>query len=115
MTDKTISIPIYDFSVRVIVTDNDDDFEQATFDAGYEQDVEGAGMIVFNSGYKHYTLGVLTEAVSAGNIAHEATHLSNRIWRDIGAELTYTNDEPYAYLLGFTTDCITKIINDHEN
>ena len=112
MKEHTLTIPIYDFYIKVIVSDNYEELEQAINDIDDSMSMDNGGMIVFRTGYRWYTLGVLTEAVSPGNIAHEAAHLTNRIYRDIGGELDYTNDEPFCYLLGFITDGIHKIIHD---
>ena len=112
MIDKTISIPIYDFLVRVIISDSYEEFEQDVFDAGWEDGCEGAGAIVFHTEGKHYTLVINREDISPGNIAHEAGHIVNSIYHSINAEWDHSNDEPYCYLLGFVVDCIHKIIDD---
>jgi hypothetical protein len=110
VVDKTITIPIYDFEVRAIVSDNEESFEQDVLDAGYERSTQGAGMIVWESGYKHYTLVICPTAISNGNIAHEALHLVTRMWEDIGGKWEDNNDEPQAYLIGFIVDCLHKVI-----
>ena len=110
--DKTISVPIYDFLIRVVVSDNEEEFEQDVLDAGFEEDVAGAAMIVLHSGYKVYTLVIDKNGISNGNIAHESLHIVNRIWRDIGSNWFYDDDEPQCYLIGFIVDCIHKIIED---
>jgi hypothetical protein len=114
MTDKTISVPIYDFRVRVIISDTYESFEQDVFDAGYEEDVQDAGMIVFPSPQmtKTYVLCIHQGDISHGNVAHECLHIANRVWESVGGELDYRNDEPLCYLLGFLVDCVHKIISD---
>lgn len=114
MTDATLTIPVYDFIIRIIISDNVSEINKALEESGHNEDMGDGGMMVLHSDYKVYTLSVLEEAISPGNIAHEAGHLTNRVWRDIGGLLDYTNDEPYCYLLGFITDGITQIINKHE-
>lgn len=112
MINKKLSIPIYDVNITVIISKDYEELEQAINDIDDSISLDNGGMIVFRTGYRWYTLGILTEAASPGNIAHEAAHIANRIFRDVGGQLDYTNDEPFCYLLGFITDGIHKIISD---
>lgn len=46
-----------------------------------------------------------------GVIAHEAKHLVNAIFKDIGHKLDVDNDEVECYLLGHVVDKITDFLN----
>ena len=116
MTDKTISIPIYDFFIRVLIADTLEEFEEVVFDAGYEESVKTAGAIVFNNPYhtKSFVVAFNKDDISVGNIAHEALHVTNRVLEDVGVVFRADEDEPHAYLLGFLVDCLHKIIDDED-
>lgn len=42
-------------------------------------------------------------------IAHESTHVSLCIFNDIGGVITYEDQEPFAYLVGWVFGCIDKV------
>lgn len=48
-------------------------------------------------------------AMTADNIAHEASHLALMIFEYIGAWVDPSNQEPYAYLVGWITKCINEV------
>lgn len=48
--------------------------------------------------------------LTTGTLAHEADHAANLIFKAIGAKVDVSNDEPHAYLVGFVTDCIDKVL-----
>lgn len=48
------------------------------------------------------------EAMTPGHIAHEAVHAADDIYYFIGAHPDILNNEPYAYLVGYITDCCEK-------
>lgn len=46
-----------------------------------------------------------------GTLAHEADHVANAIFKQIGAKVDVENDETHAYLVGFVAsaiDCVLK-------
>lgn len=44
--------------------------------------------------------------ITAEVAAHEATHAALGIYEYVGADVDVENQEPFAYLVGFITDCI---------
>lgn len=42
-------------------------------------------------------------------IAHESTHAALCIFEDIGARISYEDQEPFAYLVGWIFECIDKV------
>lgn len=50
--------------------------------------------------------------MTAKNIAHESTHAALEIFAYVGARISYDNQEPYAYLVGWIADCIDKVKNN---
>lgn len=49
------------------------------------------------------------KGITDGTVAHEADHATNIIFKAIGAKVDVENDETHAYLVGFITDCISKV------
>ena len=65
-------------------------------------DVKGGILIRFRS----------KKDMTAKNIAHESTHAALEIFDYVGAQISYDNQEPYAYLVGWIADCIEKVKNN---
>lgn len=65
-------------------------------------DVKGGILIRFRS----------KKDMTAKNIAHESTHAALEIFDYVGARISYDNQEPYAYLVGWIADCINKVKNN---
>ncbi len=60
------------------------------------------GVLVFCSNF---------ELLTVSNIAHESVHVADCIFEYIGAcsqDFSYAN-EPYAYLVGWAAECISKV------
>ena len=93
MTKKKIKIPIYNQSIVVIITEEE------------------------NPRYKAFVDGYITalfvkKHLSDGIIVHECVHLVNFLYRHIGAELDINNDEHQAYLTQYIYEQIKNIINN---
>ena len=52
--------------------------------------------------------------MTPSHIAHEAVHAADDIYYFIGAHPDTLNNEPYAYLVGYITECCeqAKVIKD---
>lgn len=50
-----------------------------------------------------------TAGSNTGTIAHESVHVATYIFNDIGAFLTPSNQEPFAYLVGWAADCLQQV------
>lgn len=50
------------------------------------------------------------EEVTAGVIAHEATHAAINICNDLGINISVEDQEPIAYLIQYITDFINKVV-----
>lgn len=76
---------------------------------GMSQERGSHHMIIINVG-KHRKIfkGINIECELADTIAHEADHLCNQLFKEIGATVDVNNDEPHAYLLGWIVKQITK-------
>jgi len=113
MIRKTLTIPIYDCTADVVITDN---FEEAAIEAGYDGVVDGhdAGVFRYPDRPSSYTVIFHEKSISAGNIAHEALHLMHDIMEYVGMGPELNDDESQAYLIGFIVDGIHQIIDAGE-
>ena len=96
MTKKKIKIPIYNQSIVVIITEEENPRYKAFVD--------------YVDGY--ITALFVKKHLSDGIIVHECVHLVNFLYRHIGAELDINNDEHQAYLTQYIYEQIKNIINN---
>jgi len=106
---KTLSIPIYDAEVTVVVTKN---VTKVAIEAGYSGDMVGkvAMVLRYPDNPGEYVVIFHKEAISPGNIAHEALHLLHDIMENVGMGPELNDDEAQAYLIGFIVNGIHQII-----
>jgi len=109
MITKKYKTPLYGTKFTIVIYNSDDEFQKkfkkieiSNFDGAvfYEKDEL---FIVFSAEQKGYP--------TPGIIAHEAKHLANNIFIDIGHTLDCYNDEPEAYLLGWIVNRIHELLN----
>lgn len=58
-------------------------------------------------------LGVLVWIVqdySPASLAHEAVHVTNAIFEELGVDTDYDHDEHYAYMVQWVTDCLWQVV-----
>ena len=58
---------------------------------------------------KYGFLLFVQDALSVGQMAHEAVHVATYLFDEIGAEHTVYNQEPFAYLVGWVADCMERM------
>lgn len=76
---------------------------------GISQVRDAHHMLIINVGrHRKIFKGINIECELADTIAHESDHLCNQLFKGIGAEVDVNNDEPHAYLLGWTVKQITR-------
>lgn len=76
---------------------------------GMSQCRQNHHMIIINVGrHRKFYKGIKLECELADTIAHEADHLCSQLFMSIEAKVDVTNDEPHAYLLGWTVKQITR-------
>lgn len=87
---------------------------------GIEDMDDSAIAVTYHTFNKNNNLGgVLIRFNKKGDItasiaAHEATHAALDIYEYVGAKADVENQEPFAYLVGFVTDCIWSSKNNKE-
>lgn len=94
MIKKKIKIPIYNQSIVLIVTEEENDKYKAFVDY-----VDGYITALFVK--KHSTDDL---------IVHKTVHLVNFIYSHIGSELDINNDEHQAYLTQYIYEQIKKLV-----
>ena len=96
MTKKKIKIPIYNQSIVIIITE--------------EENPRYKDFVDYIDGY--ITASFVKKHLSDGIIVHECVHLVNFLYSHIGAELDINNDEHQAYLTQYIYEQIKNIINN---
>lgn len=112
MRYKKVDIPIYFGYLTIIFANN---FKKAIskfkLNTGGRNNLHEYGAITFGQrdkkGVTDYYL-VFHSNASHSEIAHEALHIVNWIFKDRYIELDLINDEPGAYLLGWVIDQVYK-------
>ena len=52
-----------------------------------------------------------SECLTSSNITHESIHVAMDILDYVGVKIDYDNQEPLAYLAGWVTECVYKVIS----
>ena len=111
MTDKTITIPIYDARLRVAVCPTYELFEQTVHDTGYSGELGGAGMIALrHEETPLFHIIMNKDDISPGNVAHECLHVTNKMMHHLGISHHWDDDEAMCYLHGWIVDAVFQII-----
>ena len=109
--DKLLKIPIYDKSVRIVITNDEEKasdnlhINNGLFAHAIEWKGEGSDYglwIVFNF--------EANKKISYGVIAHEVFHITNYILDFIGVVPDFKNDEQQAYLIEWLTNKVIEFI-----
>lgn len=105
MTEKTITIPIYHYCLRIVVCDEIEDALNKYHIKNTKQD----GCFI-----DYGDRGMICITPDSGpTIVHECEHAKNAIWNLIGHSSNPVNDEPDAYLLEYIYEQVMKVVNKH--
>lgn len=121
MITQSLDVPLYGRRLHIIIT-GDFTKDYPVINKKYHQNLDESDnvlgmsqmrnahhMIVINVGrHRKIFKGINIECELADTIAHESDHLCNQLFKGIGAEVDVNNDEPHAYLLGWTVKQITR-------
>lgn len=58
---------------------------------------------------------VINRDLNANTLCHEAYHVAQSIYSDVGAEVDPINQEPFAYLIGYVAECINSFQIEYIN
>lgn len=107
---KKIKIPIYITSFTVFFYDDIDELNKLFYKKDLVVSYEYNGWLATRNDDIYIGFWIKDNNYpTAGTIAHEAKHLVNKIFQDIGQELDLENDEAECYLLGWIVDEIYKL------
>lgn len=105
ITQKKITIPIFDYRLTIIIFDKWEEVENL-FDGGPEpraitKTQYGSSIVAVNS-------------KRGSSIVHEAEHVKNAIWEFIGYTSQIDNDEVDAYLITYIYEKIVEVFYKHD-
>lgn len=107
-----IKIPIYGIVFELILTDDIWNYHIKNNISGIREEVDNyAALTLEFSTEKDQTRRCIIfrdDYYSIGCIAHEAFHLTCRVMKTIGMNLTDSSEEGYAYLITWLTEAITE-------
>lgn len=117
MIIKRIKIPIYEQTLYVSITEDyskdEEEYEyiwrpgREDF-SGYTSGLNNQYLIILNKKYLKEELHVVS------TISHEAFHVTNILFKRIGAVPDMDNDEHQAYLLSWIVEQVYKIYKNYE-
>lgn len=67
-------------------------------------------LVKYNSNTRNIKVDKVIDRV--GISSHEATHVALRIYQELGQNVTFDSQEPFAYLVEWATECIYKTIRN---
>ena len=107
LTEKTITIPIYEYKLKIVVFDDINDVRDKypNLDIGV-----GCDGLLIDYGDKSM---MCIPANNLSVVIHECEHAKNAIWLRIGHKPTADNDEVDAYLLEYIWEQSDKVIKKH--
>lgn len=108
---QEFKVPLYNNKFSVILYEK---VEEVTSIIGTDNLENLNGCVVKNEEGLHLLLDISKGVPSPGIIAHEAKHLVNYIFIDLGIELSLYNDEPEAYLLTWVVNAIHEILERYK-
>lgn len=102
---KKIKVPLYFSDLIVIQSNNFKKIEEEFSIDSYEDNYSA---ITFKRNGN--VMVAFKNKTNASIIAHEAVHICNHIFKNVGIQLDLDNDEAFAYLLGWVVKQIHKTI-----
>ena len=108
VTQKKMTIPIFDYKLIVIIYDDWDEIKHLD---NYTRDKKDAP-----AGFTKWDCGISIVAIQSNresSIVHEALHVKNLVWDYIGYKPQIDNDEVDAYLLTYIYNKIKEVYNKH--
>lgn len=108
MKKQTFQIPIYQCELTVIL-DKDLKYVEKEYKT-IPLDNYGAVTLNHQDHFRHFVVA-FTDKKHLSNIVHEIVHLKNHIFKTIGAQSDFDNDEYEAYLSGYLFDLIYDFLH----
>ena len=85
--------------------------------AGIDESKEWAGActwsrIMFRDTGKLGVLVWIINNATPPSLAHEAVHVANIMFKELGIDTGYDHDEHYAYMVQWVTDCLWQVVTN---
>lgn len=109
ITKKKLIIPIFEYRLTVIIFDKWE--ELRPYIPEDEMDIKASAITIGNT----MSALVAINSRSDNSIIHEAEHIKNAIWRDIGYEPQRDNDEVDAYLIAYIVKRLYEVFFKHDS
>lgn len=106
ITEKNIVIPIYRYSLKIIVFD---DFKEVKERLPEINSGDSKGLLL-DYGDKSI---ICVPSNDIPTVIHECEHAKNAVWKRVGFIPTPENDEPDAYLIEYIYKEVMKVVNKH--
>jgi hypothetical protein len=112
MISKKYKTPLYGTPFTIIIYNSEKEFNDKFKDDIFDPPIYNCDGAVFERKDQLYIVFSAEKKgyPTPGIIAHEAKHLVNSIFLDIGYDLDRYNDEPEDYLLGWIVNRIHEIL-----
>lgn len=112
LTTKKIIIPLYEIKLTIFIFDNWSEVKSALPED--EQDSESRGVTwTGNNNNGSFAIGTAIHSKHKLFAVHEAEHIKNLIWLQIGYRPDPNNDEVDAYLIKYIYSNIMDAIISH--
>ena len=106
ITYRRLTIPIFDIILKIYIFDEQSELENITGDQRPSK-----GLTFTSDNYN--PIGVAIDSHHPSTIVHEAEHVKNYIWANIGYTPQRDNDEVDAYLLKYIYNKIADVFYKH--
>lgn len=104
---KTIKVPIVD---SIIIVYQNENIEDSLKQAGLKYNPENSSALTFHLGFQTNLVIFDEQNCKPGIIAHEAKHIVNYIFTDMGYKLDNDNDEMECYFLEWVVNQLHKYL-----
>lgn len=113
---RSVSIPLYGGLLVIVISNEPNTYESAKRYFNIDDELLkrcDAVLLKPTEGKRLYRV-VFSKYISPGIIAHEAKHVVNKLFIDLGIELDPYNDEHETYLLSWVVNRIWEVKTKYE-
>jgi len=113
---KDVKVPLYGGWIFIVITDEKTPYEAAKrhFKVDNKEIIKNDAVVLASTDNDMVYPIIFSRNLTPGIIAHEAKHVVNKIYNDIGIFLDVKNDEPETYLLSWIVNRIYEAKSEYE-